>query len=185
MRSLVDDWNSCLDHMVEKVKAWNATLLQKFTDGLVTPEHVMNGLEPIPQGLRYPSEHWCRDFKLNYGWSMLTRGSSEAQWLGYCHPDMQSSRDDFQEAMKSCHGALCLNFDQVWRNSWNTSAFKMFHKSCDAIGIRGRRKTPGRREDKKVHHVKGSRKAMTVSWCCCVEQLSSPKENVDKQTWNI
>ena len=146
------------------VENYNKGIVDSYEKGLLSPQALMESLEPRPEAIAKPSPIWCRDFRANWGWSMLTRGSSDAQWLGFTHPDMESSRQQFAKMLESCHPFLILNFDQVWRNSWSTSAFKMFHKSRTQTGKRGRPRAPGPREDKKVHHVKGARRAMTVSW---------------------
>jgi hypothetical protein len=146
------------------VRDFNKDMVDSYEQGLLSPEALMESLEPLPQIVPRPSKTWCSEFRLNWGWSMLTRGSSDAQWLGFPHPDMQSSREQFAKMLDSVNPLLILNFDQVWRNSWSTSAFKMFYKPQENMGKRGRRRAPGPREDKKVHHVKGSRRPMTVSW---------------------
>ena len=166
IRSLVDDWNSCLAFLVQKAEEWNKGLVESYERGEISPETLMASLEPEPKQVMHPTEAWCREFKLNFGWSMVTRGSDDAQWLGYCHPDMASARQAFQEMLQDpvapVHPALVLNFDQLWRNSYNATKFKMFYKPRAFIGQRGRKKTPGRREDKKAHHVRGARRSMTV-----------------------
>ena len=130
MTDLVADWNSSLDSTKQMVEEWNAKLVQEYRENKLSPQALMAAVEPLPKMLDAPSIGWSRNWRSNWGWSSLTRASEEGVWLSYDHPDMSASRKAFQDMIQNdhVHPGLILNFDQMWRNSWATSKFKLFMK---------------------------------------------------------
>ena len=102
---------------------------------------VQGAFQPLPRKLKVPSQSWARFWRSKWGWSMLTRGSNEQEWLGYNHPDMKLSREAFQEMIGSgVHPGLILNFDQLWRACWATSKYKLAYKARSNAGVRTSKK---------------------------------------------
>ena len=161
---MVDDWNKSLEENISRVRQYNESVVERYKAGELHAEAVQGAFLPLPKKLKVPSQSWARYWRSKWGWSMLTRGSNEQEWLGYNHPDMKLSRDSFQEMIESgCHPGLILNFDQLWRACWATSKFKLAYKPRGLAGERSSKQKAGPRLDKKVHSVKGSRRSMTVA----------------------
>ena len=60
------------------------------------------------------------------------------------------------------HKFLILNYDQLWRNCWQMSRYKLCFKNRSGAGKRVRKVAAGMRADKKIHSVRGSRRSITV-----------------------
>ena len=56
------------------MRDFNKDMVDSYEQGLLSPEALMESLEPLPQIVPRPSKTWCSEFRLNWGWSMLTRG---------------------------------------------------------------------------------------------------------------
>ena len=110
-------------------------------------------------------ENWIRWWRQAFGWSLLTRGGDDQQWLPWDSPDMVRSRQETLELIqeKGVHPYLVLNYDQLWRQSWSTSKFKLHYKHRSGAGKRVAKRKAGAREDKKIHAVRGSRRSITVT----------------------
>ena len=164
INGLVDDWNRSLETLVAKVEERNDLLRSKFQSGEITEQQCLLEWEPVPKQVPKPSIGWARWFLRKWGWAALSRGGSDNQQaLTYNHPDMEIVRSRVQELFKShtIHGALALNFDQVWRCAWQWNA-RMLYKHRDNKGRRcGKKKAP-KTQDKKLNAVKGSRAGLTV-----------------------
>ncbi|CAK9092325.1 Uncharacterized protein (Fragment) [Durusdinium trenchii] len=193
--SLISDWNSSLPDRAAMVQSFNEDLETKYKNGEMHAEAVVEAYHPLPREIAVPSMAWIRQWKASWGWSMLTRGSDDASYLPYNHVDMQMSRQRTLDLIhkKGVHKFLLLNFDQVWRNNWNMAKFKLAFKDRVNIGRKGNKAQIGPREDKKLHHIRGSRQSMTVltsSWSdgrpgpvafCVAEGKLRP---ADIQKWN-
>ena len=82
---------------------------------------------PRPRKLRTPDRRWGSWFLKKYGWSLLSRSSDQQQSLPYSHDDMRVAREDYQKLLQSgVHGALILNYDQLWRCCWSHNSRLMF-----------------------------------------------------------
>ena len=165
LKDLIKDWNGGIETCAEKVKQWNAELKAMHDDGKVSAETVMAMLEPLPKPIPEPTLQWCRDWKLRWGWAMLTRSADEGQFLPFDHPDMACARACFHRMFttENVHETLVLNYDQVWRNCWATSRFRVCYKDRSRLGKRGCPHGPGPREDKKISQPKGARRAVTAT----------------------
>lgn len=138
--------------------------MEEFNSERMSAEAALAALEPTPQPIPKPNEQWCRDFRTRWGWSMLTRSAEDSSHLPYDHCDMESSREAFRRMVSSgVDQRLILNFDQLWRNCWSTSHFRMSFKHRSQIGKRCHRSKVGARESKKITQVKGARRAMTAT----------------------
>ncbi|CAK9082770.1 unnamed protein product [Durusdinium trenchii] len=163
--SLVSDWNHALEETTSKVKAWNAELMSWFEQGQMSAEAVLAGFEPVPKLLQKPTSQWCRMWKRKWGWSTLTRSHEDGQSLGFDHPDMACSRVAFH-SLFSDHQVdprLVLNYDQLWRNAWSTSKFKVSYKHRLFAGATGEREAVEPRVSKKINQPKGARRSITVA----------------------
>lgn len=165
MRSLIDDWNAALTSRMSAVKAWNADLIAKYQADDMLPETLLKFWEPEPQLLRAPSESWIREWKASFGWSTLTRGGDEQAWLSYNSSEMEQARNQINSMFttKNVHKFLCLNYDQLWRNSWGLSKHKLAYKNRKGAGKKVLKTAIGMRGDKKVHAVKGARQSVTAA----------------------
>ena len=121
---------------------------------------------PRPRKLRTPDRRWGSWFLKKYGWSLLSRSSDQQQSLPYSHDDMRVAREDYQKLLQSgVHGALILNYDQLWRCCWSHNSRLMF-KAGNAGKATPRKAAPAR-ANKKVDAVKHARRgvtALTSSW---------------------
>eukprot|EP00438_Fugacium_kawagutii_P021030 Skav205788 [mRNA] locus=scaffold340:197261:201341:+ [translate_table: standard] len=165
LRSLIEDWNSALEARQSAVKAWNAELLAKYQAGEMLPETLLKSWEPEPQAFSTPSESWIRQWKASFGWSTLTRGGDEQAWLSYNSTEMEQARNQINSLFtsKNVHKFLCLNYDQLWRNSWGLSKHKLCYKHRRGAGRKVLKTAIGMKTDKKVHAVKGARQSVTAA----------------------
>lgn len=178
--SLVSDWNHALEETTSKVKAWNAELMSWFEQGQMSAEAVLAGFEPVPKLLQKPTSQWCRMWKRKWGWSTLTRSHEDGQSLGFDHPDMACSRVAFH-SLFSDHQVdprLVLNYDQLWRNAWSTSKFKVSYKHRLFAGATGEREAVEPRVSKKINQPKGARRSITVAGHKKVKHRTHQKEFV-------
>lgn len=165
LSSLVEEWNATVDDSVQKVEDYNKEVTEKFHKGEVHAKALMQSLQIPPKKLKCPSRSWARWWRAQFGWTMLTRGTSDSQWLPYHHADMVASRMQTRKVLEEeCHGGLMLNMDQLWRASWSTSKFKMAYKPRKFAGGKAKKGRHGPRLDKKIHCIKGARRSVTVSW---------------------
>lgn len=160
---LVEDWNSTLDQRRKVVHDHNASLAHQVVSGDLDAAAAVQALLPVPQFVAKPSDDWCKWFRRNSGWSLLSRGMENSQWLPYQHPDMEASRRRVREMIEGgqVHPALILNVDQVWRRAYD-NRFRFLHKNRSLIGQRARRQKVQRTIDKKAHFIGGSRRSVTV-----------------------
>ena len=141
----------------------NKKILEKVDSKELAPFAALRGLLPVPKRVPNPSLSWCRRFLSNYGYSLLTSGSSAQAWLPYHHPDMLASREHLKQMLaESVHPALVINYDQVWRTAF-TFGGKLVWKPREEAGKRSKRKKLSQRDDKKHHYIKGSRRSITVA----------------------
>ena len=159
----MEEWNSTVDDSVEKVEAYNKGITQKYREGGIHAKALLHSFQVPPKKLKCPSRSWARWWRGQFGWTMLTRGTNDSQWLGYHHEDMVASRMQTRKLLEVCHGGLMLNMDQLWRASWGTSKFKMAYKNRKFGGIKAKKGRHGPRLDKKIHTIKGARRSVTVS----------------------
>lgn len=140
----------------------NNELLQKLSKKEISPEAVMAGWMEEPKRIEYPSESWCYHFKRKWGWSLLSAGSSSQQSLPYSHPDMESVRQ-YVNGLRAegVHGALILNFDQVWRAAFRSEG-RLLYKHRGKVGQRGGKRKAPQHLNKKLGYIKGSRRSLTV-----------------------
>ena len=111
----------------------------------------------------YPGRSWCRHFLRNFGYSLLSNGCDGQAWLPYSHPDMEASRAHMRQLLEEkCHAALVLNYDQMWRVAFSYGG-KLLWKDRSSAGLRCQKRKISQKCDKKLHHVKGSRRSLTVS----------------------
>jgi len=150
---------------VKRVREHNQEVIQKYRNGSLHSSAVNGSFEPEPKRLKTPSQSWARYWRSQWGWSMLTRGSNDQEWLPFGHPDMANARQMTKELFTKhgVHPGLVLNFDQLWRACWCTSRYKLAYKPRQYGGIKTQKKKAGPRYDKKIHTVKGSRRSMTAS----------------------
>ncbi|CAK9114704.1 Uncharacterized protein (Fragment), partial [Durusdinium trenchii] len=164
---MIREWNSCQKEAQELVERQNQELVDRHERGELTAAALAAGLQDVPETLAIPSKQWCRKFRINFGWSLLSRGGDTQAYLPYAHPDMQASRDHMAATLADgVHGALVLNFDQVWRCAFQFNG-RLFYKPREAVGERCSIKKAPHHVDKKLHYIKGCRKSLTVltsSW---------------------
>lgn len=141
-------------------------MIADYKAGLIHARSLEDALEPEPHKLKKPTRSWCQWFRRVWGWGMYTRSADAQQWLPYDHCDMQAARqnvvDMLDPAKGGVHPGLILNYDQVWRNSYQCSHFKIAHKSRVNFGKRTKRTRPNPQFDKKAHTIKGARNSLTV-----------------------
>lgn len=166
MSDLVKDWNATLPERIEMARTWNTSVEERYRSGALSTEAAQASLEPIPEPVAVPTHAWVRWWRQCFGWSLLTRGGDDQQWLPYDHVDMVQSRAETKELLATglCHPYLLLNYDQLWRTAWGMSRFKLHYKHRSGTGRRVGKTKVGQRQDKKVHAVKGSRRSITVPW---------------------
>ena len=164
---LISDWNESAESSAKEVEAYNANVLNQYKEGSIHPKALEAAFEPMPQKLKQPSRSWCQWWRMAWGWSMLTRSADSQQWLPYEHADLQATRDHVADLLATgTHGGLVLNWDQIWRNSYDVSKFKVAYKTRANVGKRTRRTRPNPQFDKKSHAIKGARKSMTDTYSC-------------------
>ncbi len=178
----MDDWNANLSSQQERIDSWNNGVMKQFEEGVITAEAAVSALHPAAKPLPRPSSQWSRDFKQRWGWSLLTRTNEDTLHLPYHHPDMSSSRDSFSRLFteEAVDHRLVLNYDQLWRNSWSCSKFKMCWKKRSQIGSRNPRQQVGPKESKKISEVKGARKSMTVT-CLSFQHIFLKRLGLDSR----
>eukprot|EP00438_Fugacium_kawagutii_P011439 Skav221333 [mRNA] locus=scaffold1234:42453:42959:+ [translate_table: standard] len=161
---LVDEWNESIQENIMKVNQWNDSLIARYNNQEITAEAVLAGWEVKPAVLSRPSISWCRHWKQRFGWTMITRGQDDSQWLAWDHPDMIASRASFQKLLadEQINTGLVLNYDQMWRTCWQTTRYKLAYKSRRYAGQMGGKQRMGPRDDKKITSVKGARRSLTV-----------------------
>lgn len=164
MESLLNDWNSSTEDRAVAVQKWNQSIEQDYKDGKISAEAVIAGILPVPEKIKPPTPAWVRWWKASWGWSMLSRSGDSQGWLPFAHEDMCRSREQTRQLLaEGCHKFLCLNYDQLWRSAWNMGQHRLCFKDRQFKGKRvAKRKVPAH-ADKKVHHVKGSRRSITDS----------------------
>lgn len=160
--SLVVDWNASLEKNQEIVSASNEELKQQLDNGTISAQAYLKGLRPVPEKLKPPSVGWSRWFLRVWGWSLLSRQSDAQASLAYDSFDMQQARAkvDSLTKEKGVHPALIINYDQLWRASWQFGG-KLMWKARSGIGKRLPRKKAPKRCEKKLHAVKGARRSVT------------------------
>lgn len=161
---LIDDWNQGLAARREKVRRFNDELKDKYKNGDLRAEALVESFLPEPEEVKRPGREWVYQWRRSFGWSMLTRCSDSQAWLPFHDADMQSARDYVNSlSSQGVADGLCLNFDQVWRQSFDTHRFKLAFKPREGRGMRMKKVRPNARFDKKNHTVKGSRKGLTAT----------------------
>lgn len=161
---LVEEWNASIQDNIARVDEWNESLVTKYKAEEITADAVLAGWDVKPTLLNPPSMSWCRHWKQRFGWTMITRGQDDTQWLAWDHPDMVASRASFQKLLvdEKINTGLVLNYDQMWRTCWQTTRYKLAYKSRKYAGEMGRKQIMGPRDDKKITSVKGARRSVTV-----------------------
>ena len=145
------------------MEAHNKEILAKIDAGTLTAEAAIRALTPLPKQVEMPTKSWCRHFLRNFGYSLLSNGCDTQAWLPYSHPDMETSRAHMRDLLQSkCHPALVLNYDQMWRTAFSFGG-KLLWKDRQDAGRRCLKRKVGPKTDKKQHHIKGSRRSITVS----------------------
>eukprot|EP00435_Cladocopium_sp_Y103_P033811 s1426_g8.t1 len=142
--SLIDDWNRSLEMRAAQVKEYNAKILESYEQGGIHPRALQSALVPTPTKIAPPDSNWCQWWRRAWGWSMLTRSNDAQAWLSYDSADMRAAREavaDLTEKM-GVHKGLVLNFDQLWRNSYSTSRFKVAFKARKNVGTRSKKTRP-------------------------------------------
>lgn len=164
MNGLIDDWNKGLQNIVEKHEQWNEDVRSKLANGQMSAEEAIAAYTPRPVVVKHPSRRWCVHWLRRFGWSVLTKGSEAQASLPYEHPDMMQARQYVRSLTSEygCHGAMILNFDQVWRCCWSFCG-KLYYKGSHLAGQPCKRQKVGAHVDKKLHMVKGSRRALTAA----------------------
>ena len=166
MEDLISDWNSNLAEREKMVKDHNEEVSKRFKAGEIAAETAMSLLEPVPKKVKAPTEAWLRKWKQAYGWSMITRSGDDLQWLPFDHVDMQQSREETLKLLShhAVHKYCILNYDQIWRSCYGLTKHKLNYKNREYAGHRTSKAKFGQRQDKKLNHVRGSRRSMTVPW---------------------
>ena len=165
MQGLIRDWNSNISEMEAVVTEANEEIMRQIDAGTMSLEAGVAAWNPLPKKLAMPNARWARWFLKEWGWSFLSRNSDSQTWLPYSHVDMEAMRQRIRRLIEDSkvHGALLLNFDQLWRScyQWNwTLLYKQRKHTCKRVP---RQKAP-KRADKKLHTIKGARKGITDSW---------------------
>ena len=166
----MNDWNAGLEGRIAAVEQYNKEILEKYKAGEVHPWALEASLEKKPEKVKLPCRTWFQWWRKEWGWSMLVRSSDQQAWLDYSSADMIAARDAVNKLPEEgVHPGLILNFDQLWRNSYSTTRFKMAFKERKHVGKRAQRTKPNPKFSKKCHAVKGSRKSLTAT---CPEEAS-------------
>eukprot|EP00435_Cladocopium_sp_Y103_P041849 s3536_g11.t1 len=152
--SLVQDWNASLEQNGKIIEDSNAKLKQQLEAGVIDPREFLAGFQPAPRPVEPPSQQWSKWFLRAWGWSLLSRQSDAQQTLPYEHYDMVQARSQVADIAKEAHGALIINFDQLWRASWQFGG-KLLYKDRAKSGLRAARKKAPKRMEKKLHSIKG------------------------------
>ena len=162
--ALIEDWNDSIESTIDAVKRFNEDVINKFKAKEISGEAMLAAIEPEPKKVLLPSKTWIYWWRIAWGWSLLTKSPEDQAYLEYQHPDMDAARQAISALITSegCHGAMLLNYDQIWRNSYQVSKFKMLFKQRANFGGRTKRTKASGRESKKCHSVKGARRSMTV-----------------------
>ena len=162
--TLIADWNDSIEDTIAAVKLFNEDIIKKFKAKEISGEALLAAIEPEPKKVALPSKTWIYWWRMTWGWGLLTKSPEDQAFLEYQHPDMDTARAAISGLMTSdkCHPAMLLNYDQIWRNSYQVSKFKMLFKQKEVIGARSKRTKASGRESKKCHAVKGARRSMTV-----------------------
>lgn len=165
MQAVVRDWNKSVESTRARVEAANAKLLDDVRSQKLDPETLLRAWLPVPRPLAAPSVHWARWFLKGWGWSIFSKASDSQGWLPYDHCDMEATRQRMRDMLVSgqCHGAMVLNFDQLWRSCWAFGG-KLLYKSRSKKGEKHQRCRAPKKHDKKLHTVKGARRGITVPW---------------------
>ena len=161
INSLIDDWNASMEQNIKIIQDENMKLQQDYDAKKISPHEFLAGWQPLPQALNHPGSEWSKWFLRNWGWSLLSRQSDAQASLPYDHPDMVQARAQVAELSTRTHGALIINFDQLWRASWQFGG-KLLYKGREDTGKRVQRKRAPKRIEKKLHCVKGARRSITV-----------------------
>ena len=124
---LISDWNESVESSIKEVEAYNRGILKQYEEGSIHPKALaFPALERMPQKLKQPCRSWCQWWRTAWGWSMLTRSADSQQWLPYDHCDLSATRDHVADLLATgTHPGLVLNYDQIWRNSYDVSKFKL------------------------------------------------------------
>ena len=193
MTGLIEDWNKGLAEATNAAEEHNCSILAQVQDGQLSAEEALSRVLPRPRKLAPPSRHWAANFLRQWGWSMLSRSSDAQIALPYDHEDMQQSRLAYRDLLErqGVHKGLVLNFDQLWRTAWASSA-KLLFKS-GAAGEKSCRVKATGRANKKLDTVKHGRRgitALTSSWsdgspgpiCFCLPEGRLTAEEMKQ--WN-
>ena len=162
--SLIDDWNNSLEKNRDIIELNNKELKQSLEEGKIEPEVFMKSFQPVPTAVKHPSISWSRWFLRSWGWSLLTKQSDAQLSLPFEHYDMVQARSLVASMVDvhKVHPALLVNFDQLWRSSWQCSG-KLLFKDRGHAGKRVHRAKAPKRMEKKLHAVKGARRSVTDS----------------------
>ena len=71
---------------------------------------------------------------------------------------------NFEVTHHEVHGYCILNYDQIWMSWYGLTKHKLNHKNRECAGSRASKAKFGQRPDKRLNHVRGSRRSMTVPW---------------------
>ena len=162
MQAVVRDWNKSVEVTQALVKEANAKLLDDVRSQNLDPETLLRAWVPVPKPLAAPSVHWARWFLKSWGWSIFSKASDAQGWLPFDHCDMQATRQRMQDMLESgqIHGAMCLNFDQLWRSCWAFGG--KLYTNVDQKREKGTSVATPKKHDKKLHTIKGARRGITV-----------------------
>ena len=168
MKSLIDDWNESLESRIQLVEDHNRKVEEEFKSGNLLPEAAIAAALKKPSRVTYPTESWLRWWKSAWGWTLLSRSGDEAAWLPYDDVDMAQAREEVQKLISQhgCHPYLILNFDQLWRNAFALQKVPLMYKDRAGTGHRSGKSKTSSKTDKKIHHIRGSRRSLTVTWLC-------------------
>jgi len=162
--SLITDWNASLEQNKIIIEEANQQLKAKLDAKEIDPKQFLIGWQPVPQFLRSPGLQWSKWFLRSWGWSLLSRQSDAQASLPYDHYDMVQARAKVAKmtAEDNIHPGLIINFDQLWRASWQFGG-KLLYKAREHAGQRVARRKAPKRTEKKLHSVKGARRSITVT----------------------
>ena len=109
----------------QRIVAHNEDAIARY-NGEIHPKALAKMIEPLPTKMKPPSAAWCQWFRVAWGWGMYCRSSDAQAWLPFDHPDMVASRNAVQSLIaEGTHPGMILNYDQIWRNNFNTAKFKV------------------------------------------------------------
>lgn len=166
LNSLIDDWNTALEHTTAVITQHNEEVERKYKSGELLPESFLNAYLPVPKKVDYPSLSWVRWWKASWGWTLLARTDNGGGWLPFNSSDMQQAREEVRALITrdSVNKHLILNYDQVWRCAFSLTKCPLMYKHRSGAGQRAAKRRMGPQHDKKIHTIRGSRKSITAPW---------------------